>query len=159
VLNLVHEWDGLLDPNGYEQLKKLWARMAPHLGEVWPDSGKLPADDPEASARMMLRGPPFLSQGLGTTAKALTSVVAGVGAQKTVEEMGAAVRQHPEGTLYFLYACLLFANKRYEEADAAFLKAMETPALGSVRRPALHGAILCEGFLASPKRGDPNPAM
>ena len=52
-------------------------------------------------------------------------------------ELEATLRVHPEGTIWLLYGLCLGAEKRFEDAEAALIRAAETPAAFKCRRMAL----------------------
>jgi tetratricopeptide (TPR) repeat protein len=68
--------------------------------------------------------------------------------------LGRVVQVHPEGSFAYCHGMTLVAEKRWAEAEKAFLQAAETPAVFPVRRGALFLAVLCEWFLAE----EPAPA-
>ena len=62
-------------------------------------------------------------------------------------ELEATLKVHPEGTVWLLYGLCLGAEKRFEDAEAALIRAAETPAAFKCRRMALLKAIDVESLL------------
>ena len=72
-------------------------------------------------------------------------------------ELEAILKVHPEGTFWLIYGLFLGAEKRFDEAEAALIRAAETPAAFKCRRMALLNAIRVESLLL--KRGNPAPEL
>jgi predicted Ser/Thr protein kinase len=64
---------------------------------------------------------------------------------KGIDELTKACAVHPEGTLLYIRAIVLFGALRFAEAEKAALLAAETPALLPIRRQALFTAATVEG--------------
>jgi tetratricopeptide (TPR) repeat protein len=94
--------------------------------------------------------PPFLGQGFGKLPPALLQGALTGNFAAAIEVLGHAATIHPEGTLHYLHGLFLFAEQRFPEAEAAFVKAARTPAIGQVRRAALFHAAFTEGYLSRP---------
>jgi predicted Ser/Thr protein kinase len=75
--------------------------------------------------------------------------------RRAVGNLDRAVAVHPEGTVIFMRALMLFALQRFAEADQEARKAAETPALLPVRRHALLIAAAAEVQLFLRDRKDP----
>jgi tetratricopeptide (TPR) repeat protein len=92
--------------------------------------------------------PPCLRRGLGRLMHSLTSYALKPDSNKAIEELGEAIRLHPEGTLHYVRGMLFFCEERHEEAEKELVLATKTPAIFAVRLPALSFAAASEAKLA-----------
>jgi hypothetical protein len=163
VVSLLHQFrraEGLLsgDPK------------ADALGFVWkalPTVSRLlltlPADRaaeaaPTDSVLFVPLPPTVLSAFRGLPAAA-PAVLLGGDAGPAIKELSRALGAHPEGTVYVLYGQLLMGEKRWAEAEEAFLTAAETPSIVPMRRTALYHAALCAAIHGRINRRDWDPVV
>jgi tetratricopeptide (TPR) repeat protein len=151
----LHDWDGLLDlSEDVPSLKEeRWKHFSGDVKKLLPwATGQLGKEAPQ-NVQEALRMPPLVSRGWGELLKTIAAINAEALDDETVDAVGRALEAHPEGMMQYLYAFLLFGRQRFEESEAAFLKAADMPSVASLRRPALLGAILAEVALLSREAG------
>ncbi len=103
--------------------------------------------------------PPTIKQSFGRLHPALAAYLISGKAEPLINELAQAVQAHPEGTLHYVHALVLFSEGRMAQAEAAFVKAASTPAMAPVRRAALFHAVFVEGFLSHTKLAKPDLEM
>jgi tetratricopeptide (TPR) repeat protein len=161
LLNLLRQAEGLLsmDPN---------ANVAWFLAKAMPAAMRmlaaLPADlaeeaAPTASALFVPVPPTVLIAYRGLPAAASSFIGLKKDTGRAIKELSAAVQIHPEGTTYLLLGELLGIEDRWEEAEAAFLKAAETPSIVPVRRGALYMAAFVQAIRGHIYDRSPDPEL
>jgi tetratricopeptide (TPR) repeat protein len=153
---LIHLLSQLQDPDnpiddvtGFPNLTPYLAALAPvfpHLARVPAEAG--PGDVVAAYYSVSQNFPmPVLVRKLGD--RFLHAVLeANKGFPKAaLDEMDEVARMHPEGTILYTRAMILFSALRFAEAEQAAREAADAPALLPVRRPALLVAASSEAML------------
>jgi serine/threonine protein kinase/tetratricopeptide (TPR) repeat protein len=138
VVDLFHQlqqMEGFLSGDPTIPLWKNMGQLAPFLKIV-------------AALPLVFPLPPTIARAMRDLAAQVPRVLKG-DFRKAPEVLARAVRVHPEGLFYHSYGMALAIHNRWEEAEAAFLKAAETPSIVPIRRPALFLAIQAEVVLAS----------
>jgi hypothetical protein len=90
--------------------------------------------------------PPYLANWQSRMTSAAGKLLFG-GYGPLLTELEATLKVHPEGTVWLLYGLCLGAQKHFEDAEAALIRAAETPAAFKCRRMALLSAIQVESLL------------
>jgi tetratricopeptide (TPR) repeat protein len=145
------------DPNlGLPDLFQDWQALQPALRHLWPS---LLGFAPGNGYALFSRLPPRLRKSLQGIPELLMTVAGGLGNAKkapkqTVESITSVVEVHPEGTLMFVQALALWGADQWPEADLAAIRAVETPALVSIRRPALSVAAVSKAMMLTMFKND-----
>jgi tetratricopeptide (TPR) repeat protein/predicted Ser/Thr protein kinase len=160
VWKSVDNWDEVLFGNRPLEAVALIAKIVPMLERF-----RLGAFDLENPKQMktlprLIRLPPAvareLSQGVALAIRFATTTTV---KDTDIDELKRVLHTHPEGTLHYFHAMMLALSRRNPEAANAYSLAAATPALLPIRRSALDGAILMEGWAGSPIREKPDLEM
>ncbi len=111
-----------------------------------------------ATGPLLLPFPPIVAKNFRELGGAMPAILLG-NHRRACRVLGTVVESHPEGLFCLLHGMTLAAQNRWPEAEAAFLKAAELPALVPVHRPALVNAVLAEWILAGRKQGAEREAL
>jgi hypothetical protein len=103
------------------------------------------------------RLPLRLRQGLERVVQTMTQ--AGTVSGKHFLDMNEAAETHPEGTVLYLQALTRLTTFLWRAADATAYRAIDTPALLPIRRPAFSLAAAAEGMLIFLAQHDVNQAL
>ena len=141
------------DPNAATKQKSNWEKLQPLAARLMPEFTGAKGTQGAAAASDRMQVPPLVARSIKMLIQAALKSVTGDfdGAillfQKTLKD-------HPEGFTYLLYGTALFQKQQFAEAEKAFLKAAQTPALINVKSRALFNAALCVRALLE---NEPNP--
>jgi tetratricopeptide (TPR) repeat protein len=141
-----NEPDPVLGLPDLSQHLMLLVPLLRHLGQARAAAG--PADA-TAAVRGLLQDfplPPLVRKTSERFLNAMRDAGGDLISTETIDEFAAVARTHPEGTVLYMHALVLFGSLRFEDAEKAALEAADAPALLPVRRPAYLVASSSEGM-------------
>jgi tetratricopeptide (TPR) repeat protein len=151
----VHRSDPIL---GLPDLFRHWETVQPALRHLWP---ALAGFAPGSGYPLFSRLPPRLRKSLEVIPAMLMMVAPMLMMvarnhentpkvpKQIVESITRVVEVHPEGTMVYVQALALWGADQWQEADQTAFRAVETPALVSIRRPAFSVAAASKAMLHS----------